>query len=640
MSPYFFIFYILDYVICVALSFAFTKYYVSKKVKKCIVIFSRLFLFVNYLLIFTLPYEIVLFKAKNNYLNELKEQNSTILNITENITNTDIEIIRNILIVNYKIIFWVLIGSSVQIINFIICYEKSGEFTFKKRIFDAIKQTILILSLMPLIMYITSLLFFLQNIILVFFVCFAVLLLAYVYVFLGLSIVKIPRRMYIHSNFNLDIEYYEFKASKKLNQLNKNNEELKKIYFKCKKTLEYIKNIEEFLIKKEKEKEEKKEKDESNKNKISDNNLEKDINIINNEEKKEEYDDETNQKKEEDDIKKIEKDFLNHKSFIKEKKYVELLDINITEIINKNKIEIVDELDEKPIKKYGDLVNYNAKSKDLDSDNERINSQIEIIYQNWVNLKEISMEPQNQVGAILNNDDHNSNILLKEDEYIPSMNISLKKKMFYKKYNKIIYISLMIFFIIIGILITLSEITLILPVNLSFLGLLFKYISNPILVHIFCILFSSFLFAYVSYSFGKIKSIGRNYVVFGRNQTNTLGLLYYCLKLSSISYPLCLNIIKMIFHANTNGDVQTSLEEKYNDTIGGAIFHLIAKFIPIFLVVVIIFNIFDIKGKICKKKKVSFYTTNEKRQNYITEGKEFLMKINKNNKTDKIFNNI
>ena len=640
MSPYFFIFYILDYVICVALSFAFTKYYVSKKVKKCIVIFSRLFLFVNYLLIFTLPYEIVLFKAKNNYLNELKEQNSTILNITENITNTDIEIIRNILIVNYKIIFWVLIGSSVQIINFIICYEKSGEFTFKKRIFDAIKQTILILSLMPLIMYITSLLFFLQNIILVFFVCFAVLLLAYVYVFLGLSIVKIPRRMYIHSNFNLDIEYYEFKASKKLNQLNKNNEELKKIYFKCKKTLEYIKNIEEFLIKKEKEKEEKKEKDESNKNKISDNNLEKDINIINNEEKKEEYDDETNQKKEEDDIKKIEKDFLNHKSFIKEKKYVELLDINITKIINKNKIEIVDELDEKPIKKYGDLVNYNAKSKDLDSDNERINSQIEIIYQNWVNLKEISMEPQNQVGAILNNDDHNSNILLKEDEYIPSMNISLKKKMFYKKYNKIIYISLMIFFIIIGILITLSEITLILPVNLSFLGLLFKYISNPILVHIFCILFSSFLFAYVSYSFGKIKSIGRNYVVFGRNQTNTLGLLYYCLKLSSISYPLCLNIIKMIFHANTNGDVQTSLEEKYNDTIGGAIFHLIAKFIPIFLVVVIIFNIFDIKGKICKKKKVSFYTTNEKRQNYITEGKEFLMKINKNNKTDKIFNNI
>ena len=303
----------------------------------------------------------------------------------------------------------------------------------------------------------------------------------------------------------------------------------------------------------------------------------------------------------------------------------------------------MDELDEKPIKKYGDLVNFNAKSKDLDSDNERINSQIEIIYKNWATLKEISMESQCQVGAIFNNDENNANLLLKADEFIPSMNISLKKKIFYKKYNKIIYISLMIFFIIIGILITLSEISLILPVNLSFLGLLFKYISNPILIHIFCILFSSFLFAYVSYSFGKIKSIGRQYVIFGRNQTNTLGLLFYCLKLSSISYPLCLNIIKMIFHKNVNEDIQTSLEEKYNDTIGGVIFQKIAMFIPIFLVVVIIFNIFDIKGKICKKRKVSFYTRNEKRQNYITEGNEFLMKMNKSNKSDKsdkIINNI
>ena len=160
MSPYFFIFYILEYVICLILSFAFTKYYVKKKVKKCLVRFSRLFLFVNYLLIFTLPYKIVLFGSKNNYLNELKEQNSTIFNTIENITNTDLELIGNILIVNYKIIFWVLIDSSVQIINFIICYKKSREFTFKKRIFDALKQTILILSLFPLIVYISSLLFF------------------------------------------------------------------------------------------------------------------------------------------------------------------------------------------------------------------------------------------------------------------------------------------------------------------------------------------------------------------------------------------------------------------------------------------------------------------------------------------------
>jgi len=295
----------------------------------------------------------------------------------------------------------------------------------------------------------------------------------------------------------------------------------------------------------------------------------------------------------------------------------------------------VDELDEKPIKKYSDLVNYNAKSKDLDSDNERINSQIEIIY-NWATLKEISMESQSQIESFLNKDenDTDANASLKEDEYIPSMNISFKKKMFYKKYNKIIYISLMIFFIIIGILIVLSEITLILPVNLSLLGLLFKYISNPILIHILCILFSSLIFIYTSYSFGKIKFFDRQYVVFGENQTNTLGLLYYCLKLTFISYPLCLNIIKMIFHKNTNEDVKTSLEEQYNRTLGGDLFYVFAYFIPIFLVVVIIFNIFDIKSKILKKKKISFYTRNEKRENYIIEGKEFLMKMNKSNNSN------
>ena len=59
--------------------------------------------------------------------------------------------------------------------------------------------------------------------------------------------------MYIHSNNKLAIEYYEFKSSKKLKELNKNNEEFKKIYFRCQKTFEYIKNIEKFLINDKKE---------------------------------------------------------------------------------------------------------------------------------------------------------------------------------------------------------------------------------------------------------------------------------------------------------------------------------------------------------------------------------------------------
>ena len=192
----------------------------------------------------------------------------------------------------------------------------------------------------------------------------------------------------------------------------------------------------------------------------------------------------------------------------------------------------------------------------------------------------------------------------------------------------------MIFFIIVGSIITLSEFSLILPVNLSFLSLIFKNIQDPILIHILSILISSLLFIYISYSFSKIKTMDKKFSVVEDNQTNTLGLLYYCLKLSSISFPLSLNIINMIFHNNTDKSIKTSLEEQYGDKIGETAFYKILQFIPLCLIITIIINIFDIKSKICKKKKTSFYTRNEKRENYISEGRAFLMKMNRSNNSE------
>ena len=219
----FLFFYLLDYVMSVILSFAFIKYYVSKSVKRIIVIFCRLFLFANYLLIFTIPYEIVYFKAKDNW---------------------------GILNLNYKIIFWVLVGYASQIIFYVIYFESSGEFTFWRKIFDSVKsnmiRTIIFVGIFGLLAII------LKDIMGVIFILFGVIPIIFAFVYLGLSIVKIPRNMYILSNSKLALEYYEYKASKKLNELNKNNEELKKIYFRCQQTFEYIKNIEEFLSKEEK----------------------------------------------------------------------------------------------------------------------------------------------------------------------------------------------------------------------------------------------------------------------------------------------------------------------------------------------------------------------------------------------------
>ena len=627
----FLFFYLLDYVMSVILSFAFIKYYVSKSVKRIIVIFCRLFLFANYLLIFTIPYEIVYFKAKDNYLKELKKQNSSLINITDiselNSTNEEIEGLRGILNVNYSIIFWVLVGYASQIIFYVIYFESSGEFTFWRKIFDSVKsnliRTIIFIGIFGLLSLI------LKDIMGAIFVLFGVIPIIFAFVYLGLSIVKIPRNMYIHSNSKLALEYYEYKASKKLNELNKNNEELKKIYFRCQQTFEYIKNIEEFLSKEEKG--ELIQTDISNNDDLEKEETNNNTNNIINEKNEDENMKEEKEEKEEKNIKKIEKDYKKHKSIIKEKKYVDLLNINITEIINKNKIETVDGLIEKPIKKYKELVELNEKSKELDSDNERINSQIQIIYKNWAILKELTLESPEIYDINKENDTTTS---LKENEFIPSMNISKKKILFYRKYNKIIYLSLMIFFIIVGSIITLSEFSLILPVNLSFLSLIFKNIDDPILIHILSILISSLLFIYISYSFSKIKSMDKKFCVFGENQTNTLGLLYYCLKLSSISFPLSLNIINMIFHNNTDKSIKTSLEEQYGDKIGETAFYKILQFIPLCLIITIIINIFDIKSKICKKKKTSFYTRNEKRENYISEGKAFLMKMNRSNNSE------
>ena len=306
----------------------------------------------------------------------------------------------------------------------------------------------------------------------------------------------------------------------------------------------------------------------------------------------------------------------------------------------KNNIDMGDKLDEKPIKEYNDIIKLNSKSKLLDVDNERINAQIKGIYNNWAFLKELTIKykkSKNIQNEIQLNPSENKDIntSLTEDGYIPSIKISEKKIKFFQKYNKPVYISLMILFIILGILIVLSETTLILPVNISLFGHIFKHIKGPVFIHIFCILVSTLFFMYACYSFGKIKTWGRDYLIFENNQTNSLGLLTYCLRLSSVSFPISLNIINMIFHEISDEDIKPSLEENYGGEVGDTIFYQVVKLIPTFLVFAIIIYYFDIWKRICKKKKkTSFYLKNELREKSIEEGREYLMGLNKMDSTN------
>jgi hypothetical protein len=209
MNSSFWTFYLFDYIICTILSFLFTKYFASKKVSKFIKIFSRLFIFANCLLIFTLPYEIVYYNLRQDQIDEEKKQQNNIstfffsnfsyLQDISNETNKteleqDIEELRGVLRVNYGIIFWVL-ASVANLLFFLIGYLKSGQFTFWKKITEAIKRKIMFMIIPLIIASILALIY--KNLVGALFFIFGSLPIAYIIGFLAISIVKIPRIMYI-----------------------------------------------------------------------------------------------------------------------------------------------------------------------------------------------------------------------------------------------------------------------------------------------------------------------------------------------------------------------------------------------------------------------------------------------------------
>ena len=190
----------------------------------------------------------------------------------------------------------------------------------------------------------------------------------------------------------------------------------------------------------------------------------------------------------------------------------------------------------------------------------------------------------------------------------------------------------MILFIIIDIIILLSEISLLEEegTNLSLFSYIFKNITDPILIHISIIFCTSLIFLYISYSFGKFQ-LCRRYIILEGKQTNFFSLLIFCQQLNVISFPISMNIMVMIFGVDNNKkkDFETIIEMYYGEDIANETFYKISSYIPLFLFIVIIFNIFSICGRTFKKNKVTFQIESEKRDKYIREGKEILMQLNK-----------
>ena len=631
----FFIIYGLDYFFSLVFSFIFMEYYTNKKVNRFVYIFCYGLLFGNFLLMLTISYEIMYRQLSKYY----KKSNHDLIGAEE------------ILSLNYKIAFFFILTANRYINPFARHFFQSGEFTFCGKVRESIKKGLiefLIFNLIFIIIMIIS-----QNVAIALFITFSLFTIIGALIFLGHSMITIPQKLKIHSDINLSIEYYEYKANKNIRELNKNHEKIITIYYQCQKTFEYIENIENFLnneenkdddiedLKTEEEKEEEKNEDNQENDNINENQENIDINEnnnINEDENQQNKENTSNNKNEEEKIKKnkekeekkIKKDYKKHKSIIKDKERVNDVFKFSQELLENYKINLREKKDEKPLKKYKNIVNANFELMLADREIERITENIIEIYNGWAFKKGISLE--------LNKDNNNEKNFLveeREDGFIPPNNISMKKIQFYKKYNKCIYMSLMILFIFLDILIIFQEITLCLPVNISIFSYIFKNIGNPVAIHILFIIIAGLFYIFAIYSFSKIKSIGIKYTISGVKKTNTLGILMFCQRLSTISYPIAMNTILMIFHKNIDDDENNNsiIEKNYGDTINSSFYYIVSGFIPLLLIIILIFDYFNLCGRMCKKKQKnqSFYLKNEIREKKIRNGRNYLMKLNKDN---------
>ena len=617
----FLVIYGLDYMFSIILSFIFIQYYVNKKVNKLVVIICYFLLFGNFLLMFTIPYEMIWRRFSKTY------------------KKTDVNVvgIEHVLKFNYQIIFFFLVSSSRYVVPFFKKFEQSGEFTFCKKIWDAFKGALFEILFFTLIIVVLAVI--LLNVVMALFIGFSLVTIIYALVFLAHSMITIPKKLNIHSDIKLSIDYYEYKANKKLGELTKNHEKIISTYYQCQKTFKYIQNIEEY-IKNKGIKLDDNEKKEDAINNSADNILNNDENLINenngdiNENKNNleenlitEENKEKSEKEKEDERIKAEKDYKKNKSIIKYKKYINLLLENVQELVKKYNVNLESKKEETPLKNYKQIVQKNFEMKLADREIERITAQIVQIYNGWALKKGLLLEINK------NNKNDINEIEEEKDEFIPPPNISLKKINFYRKYNKIIYKSLMIFVIILDLIIIFQEIALCLPINISLFSYIFNNVQNQIVIHIVFIIIAGIFYSFAAYSFTKIKSLGVKYMIFGNNQTNSLGLIMFCHRFTSVSFPISMNILLMIFYRNIDdNEKETSIIEKnYGEVLFSSIYYIVSSLIPLLLITIIILDYFNICGRLCKKKqkKQSFYLKNELREKNIINGRAYLMKLNK-----------
>ena len=553
-------------------------YYLRKNINPLVFLLTLITWLFNAYIIVILPYDI--------YLSNYDKQNLLVNELKNNIR------------LLYSIIYWTIMVNSWVLIPLLSKYEGSGYFTRREKLLYSIKSNLLFygmviligLSLFALAYYRLKeeyINYFLKN-------CFNF---TYLYGFfflillLGYSIPKLPKNIYDRIFYQKEVRRIENETKNLKHKLDKVNKDLLDGYYKLVNIKEQIEINREMKAK----------------------------NLIILEDKIKD------RKTEEEKIKKYETFITKKINYIK--KNENIFGIKTKKFPNKSEdIQLKNIVDE--------IASLNINLKENEWDNLRLQHQLQSSYNEWLFLKTIIIKGKNYKSSIIDQALRESKIKLMENEdFIPIKNISKFKILFYMKIYPIILFIFSSIFLLLGIIILLSEICISLPWKISIFNLLNYWTENMFIIHIFIICSVFVFFLMCLYALMNFK-LTKNYRIYGPRQTDAVSILYFTSNFNRIIFPLCLNILFMINHGNDTTK-KTCLEKDFGININNHIFLIISKYSPLVLIVFVILNTFGVFSKIidCFSAENFSFLFFDKNKNYeVNEGYEYLIEINKKNK--------
>jgi hypothetical protein len=553
-------------------------YYLRKNINPLVFLLTLITWLFNAYIIVILPYDI--------YLSNYDKQNLLVNELKNNIR------------LLYSIIYWTIMVNSWVLIPLLSKYEGSGYFTRREKLLYSIKSNLLFygmiiligLSLFALAYYRLKeeyINYFLKN-------CFNF---TYLYGFfflillLGYSIPKLPKNIYDRIFYQKEVRRIENETKNLKHKLDKVNKDLLDGYYKLVNIKEQIEINREMKA--------------------------KNLNVLEDKIK--------DRKTEEEKIKKYETFITKKINYIK--KNENIFGIKTKKFPNKSEdIQLKNIFDE--------IASLNINLKENEWDNLRLQHQLQSSYNEWLFLKTIIIKGKNYKSSIIDQALRESKIKLMENEdFIPIKNISKFKILFYMKIYPIILFIFSSIFLLLGIIILLSEICISLPWKISIFNLLNYWTENMFIIHIFIICSVFVFFLMCLYALMNFK-LTKNYRIYGPRQTDAVSILYFTSNFNRIIFPLCLNILFMINHGNDTTR-KTCLEKDFGININNHIFLIISKYSPLVLIVFVILNTFGVFSQIIDCFSVENFSSlffDKSKNSEVNEGYEYLIEINKKNR--------